>query len=406
MKRLGFLLFLLLSTSPAFAQLRIDQLTGVGSITDSDIFPDCQGCGAASNAKSATGTQMYTYIEGKMAAGNHVWTGSNATTPLALTPGATVTPTFAGSVDLTLTLGQNSFIACPSAGQTAGQKPVFYFTQGTGSGSGGFQPTWDTCYGFPNHQPPLLTADTDGAKDMVGCAVLAASGLESIWCGTQQNQIGYGLQLRNNHASASCSSSTTCTITVSNVVAGDLVVLGLMESGSASNPASGNFVSAADAHGNSCTRATGTFKTYAGGARATSVAYCPVTNSVASGDVWTVTWTPTELFTAVHFAEFVGGAGSPDIGVGNGGNGTSTTPTVTATGADTQPFQLVFAMAKADGGGTISAGAGFTLLDTQAQGSNPSADEYRLLSTGTATATVGLTSSVPYAISTAVFAHQ
>jgi hypothetical protein len=341
-------------------------------------------------------------------AGNNVWIGQNSTPPVALTFSSSITPNFAGSVDLTATLTGTTTINCPTGPQAVGQKPVFYLTQGTGSGAGGFQATWDTCYGFPNHQPPVLTADSDGAKDMVGCSVIAASGPESIWCGTVQTAIGYGFLLRNNHSSVACTSATTCAITVSNVVAGDMVAFGVMESGSAGNPAAGDLVSISDANGNTCTRATGTFKVNTAAApRATSISYCTITTSVPSGDVWTATWTPTEQFMTLHFVEVLGAAASPDIGKGNGATATSNAQTVTATGADTQPYQFVLAMLKGDSLGTVSAGAGFTLLDVQGQGTNPSATEYRFLPTATtATATFSTSASANYALSAAIFAHK
>jgi hypothetical protein len=123
--------------------------------------------------------------------------------------------------------------------------------------------------------------------------------------------------------------------------------------------------------------------------------------------VWTATWTPTEQFMTLHFVEVLGAAASPDIGKGNGATATSNAQTVTATGADTQPYQFVLAMLKGDSLGTVSAGAGFTLLDVQGQGTNPSATEYRFLPTATtATATFSTSASANYALSAAIFAHK
>jgi hypothetical protein len=70
---------LLALASAAQAQLRVDQLSNASAISDTDKIPWCQGCNAGTQLLAATGTQLWTWTQGHLAAPGAI----GGTTPAA-----------------------------------------------------------------------------------------------------------------------------------------------------------------------------------------------------------------------------------------------------------------------------------------------------------------------------------
>src|SRR5713226_7377293 len=64
LRAIGFVALVAIGPS-AFAQSRIDQLGAGAAISDTDLVPGCQGCGASADAVKITAAQFNTYIASK-----------------------------------------------------------------------------------------------------------------------------------------------------------------------------------------------------------------------------------------------------------------------------------------------------------------------------------------------------
>jgi hypothetical protein len=355
---------------------------------------------------------------GSLLASNNQWPGQNATPPVTLTDGNTVTVPAAGSTLYRITLtGASHLIQCPT-NLVAGQYPTFDITQG---GSGGYQPVWDSCFGFSNFTPPTLCAWNNtqncivpdvGGVSAVPCYSVATSGPAALRCSVSIPSIGYGFLVRNNHvATSSCSSSTTCSVTVTNSIAGDLRLLGI-HWGAGVAPLSTDIVSATDQFGNTCSQTTGTFGVVPTVNKAETIYACPVVTGAASSTV-TVTFNPSQSFMALHLVEILGGASSFDAGIGHVATGSGNNISVTSNGSLSEPYDFAFTFLKVinslNNAGTLVGNQ--TTLDITAQGSNPQLDEYQTPSanSGTVTNTATLsggTGTTNWAASIVVFHHR
>jgi hypothetical protein len=337
------------------------------------------------------------------------WPAPQSLPPQILPDGSTIAvPPGSGAYFLTLT-GTGHTISCPLGGIQNIRWLTFDITQGAGGGTSGFQPVWDTCYGFPSFTPPPLTRDT-GAVDSVSCYSVPAS-LGALRCNYALN-IGYGFLVRNNHAtgSACLSFQATCSVTLANSITGDFRVVGLFWGGGAGgNPIAADVVTMTDEHGNTCAEATGAFGAIPAGTRATDIWYCQIFAGASSSTV-TVTWgANVPNFTRVFAVEVAGAAtSSVDAGLGNHNSGTGTALSVSLTGGTPQPSDFVFAMFKSEGGagGTLTAGTNTILLDSGDSGS-PDADGYQIPASGvTTTNAMTAGGSQAWSASIAAFKHK
>lgn len=338
------------------------------------------------------------------------WPSPQSLPPQPLTDGATIAvPPGSGSYFLTLT-GTGHTIACPAGALANVRWLTFDLTQGAGGPAAGYQPIWDTCYGFPAFTPPTLTRDT-GAVDSVSCYTVPVS-YGPLRCNYALN-MGYGFLVRNNHAAGTACTTfaATCTVALANSVTGDFRIVGLFwGGGSGGNPAAIDVASMQDDHGNNCSEVTGAFGTIPSAVRATDIWYCQIFTGASSSTV-TVTWgTNVPQYTRLFAVEVAGAATSaPDAGLGNHNNGTSAALSVASNGNMPQPDSFVFAMFKSEGGsgGTFTAGANTTLLD-QADSGSPNGDGYQIPAASGGVATLNATSggSQGWSASIAVFKHK
>ena len=103
-------------------------------------------------------------------------TAWDAAVPVVLTDAATVTPDFSSGIDFIWSIGATGRTLANPTNQKAGQKGVFYLTQGGGGNN--LVTTWGSAYKFPGGIKPTLST-ASGAVDAVSYAV-RASGI--IFC--------------------------------------------------------------------------------------------------------------------------------------------------------------------------------------------------------------------------------
>jgi hypothetical protein len=287
--------------------------------------------------------------------------------PSTLTNGSTIAVNLALANVFTITLsGTNQTIQCPSGVTSGDWETVSFVIQQPSSGSPD-NLLWDTCWLFNAGTPPRTDNGglslANNAVDMVTCNVNNVSGTYAGLCGgangTNNLASSSTFVLRTNHTftNGTCSSGTTCAVTITNSMANDLRTVEFSSSASAAP------TTVTDGT-NNCTIDTASYNNGATGGAATGIAYCPkITPCASNSCTITVTWPGSVSFPFVFAQEWVPSTTAPIAGIGNTASGTSgANPSVSTSGATTQANQLVIAMVNQ---GDSPAANACTLIDKE-----------------------------------------
>jgi hypothetical protein len=159
----------IVGTTHGGAGATIGALKGDGAgIVSRAACADLSNAGTACTQSTGTSGAVIPLLNG-----NNAWTAGQGVTPVALTPGATVTPNAALSNNFTLAAAQSFTLANPT-NLKAGQTLNFWITQDV---TGSRVASWGSQYQAAGGSGTLVLSTAASAKDIVSCQADTATSL-------------------------------------------------------------------------------------------------------------------------------------------------------------------------------------------------------------------------------------